>query len=446
MRNGTPQTIVAWISFLKGNGANIIDRSPTSTGPQFAIFNSGAVNLAFLSTFATTTMQIRGNEGANFEVWIPVAYTWDGSDLARKVQLFSKLTECTYSLQTSGVGAITDNSGIPVRIGNLRAENAAINGMIAHVQAFNKVLSARQIAQASLYPGSVLDGLVAYWPLWGESNLEPDLSGNRYHGTVIGAVKGFSDPPISGIYVPRVYRFPYTTPPVITTVTFDAASSSGYEPALSSYTWQHTVANQDNRLLVVGIGVFALGTVTGITFNGVPLTKLRADANGIYRSEIWYLKAPPVGTYTIEVTLDGSLTSIGNAASYYGVDQTTPIEAQDTAQGTNTPASASVLTNLDNDLVFGNLVAQTAAGVTSGGGQNSRTSNNGALGTDASDDKGLVSPAGVTTLTWNGLGALDAWVIGLAAISSIQTPAPPVPSGIIIPSRRRIRMMMGVGL
>ena len=50
------------------------------------------------------------------------------------------------------------------------------------------------------YPGSVGEGLVGFWPLWGSSSVEPDYSGFQDNGVVTGAVRGNSDPPVNGIF------------------------------------------------------------------------------------------------------------------------------------------------------------------------------------------------------------------------------------------------------
>ncbi len=150
------------------------------------------------------------------------------------------------------------------------------------------------------------------------------------------------------------------------------------------------------------------------------MTFVRADANSIYRTEIWQLVAPATGNKTISVTLSLSVTSIANAASYTGVDQTTPIEINAGANGVSNPASASVTTGFVRDRVFGAISTKTASGVTVASGQASRASNTGALGTGASADCGAVDVAASKTLTWNGITTLDNWAVSLAAIKPVQ--------------------------
>jgi len=201
-----------------------------------------------------------------------------------------------------------------------------------------------------------------------------------------------------------------------TTVVFDTASASGYEASLSTYNWSHTTTTRPNRYMVVGVSIFATGTVSSVTYGGQALTFLRSDTNGVYRSELWYMKKPLTGTNTVEVTLSASLTSIANAQTYYNAAQTGNPDANNGANGTNTPASASITTVADLDTVVGNLAAATASGVISAVQQNPRTSNAGALGTGASDDFGDVTPAGSKTLSWTGMGVTDSWAVSLLAL------------------------------
>src|SRR2546430_4600330 len=107
-------------------------------------------------------------------------------------------------------------------------------------------------------------------------------------------------------------------------VYFDNASTSNYEASLSTYNWTHVVGTNSNRLLIVGVSTFAAGTVTSITWNpgaSQNLAKLRADVNGVYNSEVWYIVAPNSGSGTVTVNLSASVTSIAGAASWWNVDQ-----------------------------------------------------------------------------------------------------------------------------
>lgn len=211
---------------------------------------------------------------------------------------------------------------------------------------------------------------------------------------------------------PRPHLFQYDLGPVY----FDNASQSVYEATLSTYNWAHIVGTNANRAILVGVSIFGSGSVSSITVGGLSLTFVRADSNGVYRSEVWQGVAPSTGSQTVTVNLSGVLTSIAQAASYWNVHQTTPVDANNGGNGTNTPASASVTTVAANVRVFGNLAAQTASGVTDQIGQALRSRNQGALGTNSGAERGTIVTPGSTTLQWNGIGVVDSWAVSLVSL------------------------------
>lgn len=50
------------------------------------------------------------------------------------------------------------------------------DGNMAHLQIFNRLLSTTEIRNALFSPGSLVNGLVGYWPLYGQLNPSIDLS------------------------------------------------------------------------------------------------------------------------------------------------------------------------------------------------------------------------------------------------------------------------------
>lgn len=215
-------------------------------------------------------------------------------------------------------------------------------------------------------------------------------------------------------------------------VYFDNSSTSTYEAALSTYNFSHTVGSNSNRLLVVGVSIFAAGNVTSITYGVVALTKLRHDVTGAYRSEIWYLIAPSSGTDTITVNLSASLTSIAGGASWWNVDQTDPFSANAGGTGTNTPASAAVTPGSSLNRVFGNLAAQTNSGVTDQVRQAQHYTASGALGSQIGSELGIIMSAASTTLQWDGIGTVDSWAISLGAIQPPQPVVSPYAGGFLL--------------
>lgn len=206
-------------------------------------------------------------------------------------------------------------------------------------------------------------------------------------------------------------------------IAFDSASSSGYEPSLSTYSWTHTVYPGDkNEILIVGVSLLVAGTVSNVKYNGVTLTFLMATTNGIYRTEVWYLLAPSSGANNVQVNLSTSLTSIANAVSYAAVDQVTPIESDSGNTGLGNPASDTVTTDTINSLVL-DFLTTSATAVTPGSGQTSRSNNTGALGSGAVSSKGPSHDPSTVSVSWNGLGSLDLWADTAIALSPLLSVA-----------------------
>lgn len=158
-------------------------------------------------------------------------------------------------------------------------------------------------------------------------------------------------------------------------VSFDAAGGA------SPYTVSHTVSGTDKFLLVSVRSQVAGGgdVVTGVTYNGTSMTRIntiRSETNN-ERGYLYYLINPDTGTHDIVVTASsGNL--IAGGASYTGVDQTSPIDANNTStQGTGTSVSLSVTTTTDNCWLvgYGDGVTGSGSAFTPGSNTTERAEN-----------------------------------------------------------------------
>jgi hypothetical protein len=209
--------------------------------------------------------------------------------------------------------------------------------------------------------------------------------------------------------------------PAQTGIAFDAATNSTYQAASSSYSWSHTCTGS-NRYLVVGIAMFSLAqSVSSITYAGesLALLGLQASITGACRIELWGIDAPNTGSNTIAVTLSGAIASAGCAASYTGVNQSSPTEAYNSAQATNVgaaDATVNITTVADNDWVV-DIVATDDTAITVGAGNTSRNNVTGTAGSGAmADNNAAKTPAGSVTMSWTNIGALATWAIGGIAL------------------------------
>lgn len=197
-------------------------------------------------------------------------------------------------------------------------------------------------------------------------------------------------------------------------IVFDNGTTSGYQALTNSYSWTHKVG-LSNRGLLVNVSLFASGTVTGLSYNGTNLTFIRADSNGVYRNEMWYLEAPAVaGAHTILVTLSGTITSIGDATSYGNVDQTNMIEGNAGANGVATTPTLSVTTSAAYAWVVSGITSSDAT-VSPASSQTSRVNSSGALGGSGMADVGPINTPGSTPVNWASVGA-STWVLSAVAL------------------------------
>lgn len=109
----------------------------------------------------------------------------------------------------------------------------------------------------------------------------------------------------------------------------NTGTSTIWNSASSVTITSFAVGGGANRLLLIGVSYFtSSGTVTGITFNSVPLSSLDTNSQVIGAStqwvEFWYLKNPGNVTANIVATFTGAIDEgIIGADSWTGVDQVT---------------------------------------------------------------------------------------------------------------------------
>ena len=105
------------------------------------------------------------------------------------------------------------------------------------------------------------------------------------------------------------------------------AFSRSASPSAASLSWQHTVGNLNNRLLVVGVAADNSGNaVQSVSYGGVALTRLGTQANtaGGQRAELWFRVGPAAGTATVTVRMAQTNDIVAGATTYAGVHQQSP--------------------------------------------------------------------------------------------------------------------------
>ncbi len=202
-------------------------------------------------------------------------------------------------------------------------------------------------------------------------------------------------------------------------------STSHGNVTASSLSWTHTVGDESNRLLLVGVAIRNGGnqTVSGVTWDGTSLTQVPSGAvtNGTnVRAEMWYLVAPALGAgKTITVTLSGSANVAAGAITFAGVHQTTPFDSCASATGSSTSPSVSGVTSATADVVVDVLAAQGTPTVTPGSGQTQAWTDENTDVRGAGDTK-----EGAATVTMSAtLATSQPWAIGAISINPANATA-----------------------
>lgn len=133
-----------------------------------------------------------------------IAVTYDGTSTVSGVKCYENgILLSPTTIFNSLNDTILNNSNLELG-SRFAGTQLFFNGLMAHFCCYSRVISLGEILQLTFLTGSITNGLKSFTPLWGTSSPEPDYSGKGNHGTVTGAIKGTTDPPINGIF--RVHK------------------------------------------------------------------------------------------------------------------------------------------------------------------------------------------------------------------------------------------------
>jgi uncharacterized repeat protein (TIGR01451 family) len=163
-------------------------------------------------------------------------------------------------------------------------------------------------------------------------------------------------------------------------VALDATTSVAQRAtqAANTVTLAHT-STGSNLVLVVGVSMNISArtatTVSGVTYNGVALTRagFHNDSINLRRVEIWYLAGPAIGNHNVVVTESisgsGNIGTVVGATTFTSADQTSPIRAfaSNDSNGTNDAANVTVSSGA-NDMVLDTLAIDGTRSVSAPGG------------------------------------------------------------------------------
>jgi hypothetical protein len=141
-------------------------------------------------------------------------------------------------------------------------------------------------------------------------------------------------------------------------------SQTRFEPSsATSHTISHN--NVSGDLLVASfVSVSNSGdVVTGVTYNGVALTKaVHRSHNSARTAYVWYLASPATGTHDLVISMSVSERAWGSVISLTGSDTSSPLDATAAVQPVASAAAISqdITTTADDTILISSLYINTA--------------------------------------------------------------------------------------
>jgi len=234
------------------------------------------------------------------------------------------------------------------------------------------------------------------------------------------------------------------------TIVFDASSNASSATAGTTLSWSHTVGSGNNRVLVVGIvtedSTASDQIISSVKFNGVNMTpasgstKSRVVYSGTaysstLRTGLYYMQNPPVGTYTVAITHNGSVSyRVGGAVSLKNVKQQAP-EAVVTNAATATAISTSVTIPNEGAWIV-DVVGHSNSGSFTTSTATERWDKNSGYNTGGGSTKAITTP-GSNTITWDYSGSSGTMVHSLAVFAPSEA--------VVVPPTRTLTVSTTTG-
>lgn len=214
-------------------------------------------------------------------------------------------------------------------------------------------------------------------------------------------------------------------------IAFNAVANHQASNTGTQETWSHTCTGS-NLLLIVGVstrGEDGTSAPSSVKYNSVGLTKINDVSLSVSNSSLWRLIAPATGSNTVEINwASNAIRLVTGSMSFTGVDQTNPIDANNTATASSTAPSVALTTIADNAWVVDNLGVRTSSSETAtldAGDDEVEQWNllqvaNGTRG--CGSHRGPKSPAGSVTMSWT-LSDTKSWGICAASLKPVAAAA-----------------------
>ncbi|PIS04710.1 MAG: hypothetical protein COT81_04980, partial [Candidatus Buchananbacteria bacterium CG10_big_fil_rev_8_21_14_0_10_42_9] len=126
-------------------------------------------------------------------------------------------------------------------------------------------------------------------------------------------------------------------------ITIDSTAQTSHWGEPSTVNWNHTVGEGENGLAVACVS--GLATPGAPTWGGQAMTLITSENP----TKCYYLLNPDTST-TTQVSVPGSTIVVGGSMVFFGVDQTDPIGAFTTENGSASPNDMTLVTEADNSM------------------------------------------------------------------------------------------------
>lgn len=183
-------------------------------------------------------------------------------------------------------------------------------------------------------------------------------------------------------------------------IAYDTSTNGNYTSG-TSHTFSHTCTGSDRILFVEAVINTSSDLITGVTYNGVSLTRITTvSPNANRRLYYYYLVAPATGANNVVISASSSTAIGGNAVSYTGVAQTgTIIDVSTTQTASTSSVTTNLTTTIDNCWTILGTTEDTTTAFTASTGSTLRTSNTTYVDVRIFDSNAAITPAGSTSMT-----------------------------------------------
>jgi len=188
--NATELSISAWVihdtlaedDYISANANGVTDGYLFLRDDVASISGRTNTYMIFVAeSTGTSNVRVEGaSEASTNGVWTNVAFAYKEDTASTGLRLYVNGVEDANSpVSTSGIVGIDAGANVFLVANAVNSSNAAgLDGRIAHVQVWDRQITANEVVEAMRKPGSITKNLIGYYPMNGATGAgETDFSG-----------------------------------------------------------------------------------------------------------------------------------------------------------------------------------------------------------------------------------------------------------------------------